>query len=98
MQRCHQNQFLYNVLQWDEEDEFMIHDNSYEIEFEAGITENLVELENARDAINGVISKLVHIKENMKDVKVDDGISELKVLQRKLSEIEQMVKDLAGDR
>ena len=63
--------------------------NSYEIELDAGITENLVELKNAGDAINGLISKLEDIKENMKDFNVEDEISELQVLQRTLSEIEE---------
>ena len=81
-----------------EEDRYLSIDNSYEIELDVGITENLVELKNAGDAINGVISKLEDIRGNMKDVNVDDEISELKVLQRTLSEIEEMVTGLAGDR
>ena len=98
MQRCHENQTIYNVLRLGEEDRYLSIDNSYEIELDVGITENLVELKNAGDAINGVISKLEDIRGNMKDVNVDDEISELKVLQRTLSEIEQMVTGLAGDR
>ena len=98
LQRCHENQTIYNVLRLGEEDRYLSIDNSYEIELDVGITENLVELKNAGDAINGVISKLEDIRGNMKDVNVDDEISELKVLQRTLSEIEQMVTGLAGDR
>ena len=81
-----------------EEDRYLSIDNSYEIELDVGITENLVELKNAGDAINGVISKLEDIRGNMKDVNVDEEISELKVLQRTLSEIEEMLTGLAGDR
>ena len=82
---------MYNVLRLGEEDGFLSNGNLYEI-LDAGITEN------AGDAINGLISKLEDIRRNMKDVNVDDEISELKVLQRTLSEIEQMVTGLAGYR
>ena len=76
----------------------MSNGNLNEIELDAGITENLVEFKNAGDAIVGVISKLEDIRGNMKDVNIDDDISELKVLQRTLREIEEMVTGLAGDR
>ena len=82
---------MYNVLRLGEEDGFLSNGNLYEI-LDVGITEN------AGDAINGLISKLEDIRRNMKDVNVDDEISELKVLQRTLSEIEPMVTGLAGDR
>eukprot|EP00092_Neocalanus_flemingeri_P015545 GFUD01016827.1.p1 GENE.GFUD01016827.1~~GFUD01016827.1.p1 ORF type:complete len:679 (-),score=187.21 GFUD01016827.1:122-2158(-) len=90
LHRCHQNMTLYNVLMEGQDDLTFFKMDQFG--FGNGISEKLFEFESLGNMIGGGISKLEQIKEHIKDISVEDALSELELLKKTVDELQETVE------